>query len=420
MTTWEEARTPRTAAEYRDDILAGVGELLTSQAEGSPDRDVVEGEARALEAESDVRVAIASTASPTTIVEQDDSWVDAKVSWFDLDSNVEVTPPTVPPTFVKGRFRATKAVWLIPLITEGQPITINSTNASGIQLQAETGAIFQCTQQSDVKLELSTGYKGNVEFTARLPGLNGNVAPGQINAVILGPAILFTNGEETQVQTVSAREKETNGEYILRALGRWAVRGAGWVRESFDYLVPTYGNGPNIAVTRWVVNDANPNGPGTVEVIIANASGPATVLEVTTLQTALNGPKVKPVGSGALTVVAAVSHVIAITATLQTDGTILDTVTKASAEAAIGALGQVFPLGIAKLTVGLITNVLMGRNVVGASIRTTLGAFTTIPDVEALRGFPGVEGIDSTSFAADVVVGLGEVLQLSATVSVFS
>lgn len=424
--TWTEARTPRSAADFRDDILAGVGDFLTSQAEGSPDRDVVEGEARALEAEADIRVALAATASTTTLAEAGDSWVDAKMSIFDLDSNIEVTPATDPPTFIKGRFQATKGVWVITLITTNGPLTINSSNASGIQVQTDDGRIFLCSQQSDVQLVSGNLYQNDVEFTARIAGTaGGNGTAGFIKRVVLGPAgldvlPLIEGGDQDQL--VVARDAETNTEYILRGLGRWATLGVGWTREAFDYLVPTYGNSDTTSVTRWTVDDSNPNGPGTVEVAVADAAGPATALTVATLQTALNGLKVKPVGSGALTVVAATADPLTITATLQTDGSVVDTVTLASANAAITALGNAFPLGLATVALDLVIDTLMGRNVVGASIPVpgSANGYQNLPDVAALRGFPGVQFITSLSMVADHTVPLKNVLQLTPALTVLT
>lgn len=409
MPTYQQALTPRTVASLRALFLtelAAAGSTVSGWSTGAPQRAFLEGEANAMAFETQLRVALAQTASIELCKEAGPEWVDAKMTWFDLDNG----------SGGKGRIPASRAVWTVDLeITAALgALTINSANASGIQLQSTTGVVFQCTQTSDVVINVGSGYVGTVEFTAVVAGING-VTPGSITKVIAGPAGLSVDLGGTQTNTSVARDEEDDDSFIARGLGRWARVGAGWVLPAFDYLIPLYGNnGTTLNVTRWVVDDSNPGGPGTIAVWLANSTGPATVDEVNAVDTGLNSTSVKPVGTGAAAVAAAVSHALAITATIVTDGT-NPTVT-ADATDAIATLETQFPMGPATLEPDVVRAILMGAPIAEQTVATAPGQSEQM--ALALPGFSSVLEVSVLSLAAPEVLAMGEVIDITLVLTV--
>jgi len=94
-------------------------------------------------------------------------------------------------------------------------------------------------------------------------------------------------------------------------------------------------------VTRWVVRDDNPFGPGTIGVCLANAAGPATQDEVDAVARIV--VPLKPLGSQECRVFAAAPQSLAVRATLYTDGT--NPNAEADAQAAVAELAATYPIG---------------------------------------------------------------------------
>lgn len=125
------------------------------------------------------------------------------------------------------------------------------------------------------------------EWKAEVAGANGNVDSYTIlglRAPIVGVSVSNprVSGEPNSI-TTAARNSETDGQLATRCEDRWGSVGAGgnaaayrfWVTESFDV------DGLVSSITRIKVLDANPYGPGSIGVVIANASGGATGAELT-------------------------------------------------------------------------------------------------------------------------------------------
>lgn len=400
--TLQQALTPSTVAQERALLLlelTAAGSDVSGWSDGAPQRAFLEGEARALSAETDIRVSLASTASVDLCIAAGPSWVDAMMSWFGL-----------------ARIPASYAVWNVPLQITAALGTLTINSSSVIQLQAQNGAIYNCTQASAVIINGASSLKGVAQFTARTAGTSGNVTPGQITKVIAGPAGLSVDTGTTQVLTSVARNAEGDVDFIARGLGQWARQGAGWTLPAFDYLIPFYGNnGSTLNVTRWYVDASNPNGPGTIQVYLADAAGPATGPEVAAVSAGLNSPEVKPLGTGAATVVAATDHALVITATLLTSGT-NPTVGAQAEDVLVTNLSPAFPIGAATLEPDLVRELLMGAAVVFATVPTGAGE-TSLIEIGA-PGFSSVIAITSLSLAVPEVIALGEVLTISAVITV--
>jgi uncharacterized phage protein gp47/JayE len=121
---------------------------------------------------------------------------------------------------------------------------------------------------------------------------------------------------ETSVQptgtwiTTAGSDDESDAAYLNRCLAQWGLLS---VAVPADYYVAK-AKAAAPTINRVRVKDDNPNGPGTVEVVIANAGGGATAGELSAVDTALQAER--SVGSGAITVVSASSSTVAIEATV--------------------------------------------------------------------------------------------------------
>jgi hypothetical protein len=331
--TWAEARTVKTPAIVRASLfarLADNGSTINGWPGSAPQRAIVEGNAAAMAYETEVRAAIAALASPETAILAGDDWVDAVMRWFDLSNGYGG----------KGRIPATKAVWDVPLLVASAAAPLTIDNTSKIQLMANGGQIYECSQGAAVTMDAANSYKRTVRFTARLVGTAaGNVAPGQIVKVISGPAGLSVDDSGTQVLVTAARDQETSTAFIARGLGRWATLGAGWTRASFDYLIPLYAP----TLTRWKVNTANPFGPGTIGVVLANAAGAATGPEVAAVTAGLGAPETMTLGTGGLFVSSASATTAVVSGTISGDGSNPNLL--ANAKAALDRISSVYPIG---------------------------------------------------------------------------
>lgn len=124
--------------------------------------------------------------------------------------------------------------------------------------------------------------------------------------------------------TTAGSDEETDAAYLVRCLAQWGLLSvaapADYYRAKAIAAAPT--------ISRVRVKDENPNGPGTVEVVIANSGGTATAGELLAVNTALQAHRA--VGSGALTVVSAAATTVTIEGTVY-----VATADRIAAEAAI-------------------------------------------------------------------------------------
>jgi hypothetical protein len=384
VTTWLEARTKKTIPEERDAMLASCvaqGCTVNGWPATAPQRAMVEGNASALAYETSLRADLASTASPTTAKAAGSSWVDAAMSWFDLDNS----------TGGKGRILASKAAWDIPMIVAVAAAPITVDNTSTVQVQAADGTIFEASQVSKVTLNAASSYKGTVRFLARKAGTEGNVAPGQIVKVLAAPAGLTLDLTGTQVLVTSARDAETDDAYVTRGLGRWGTLGAGWTDTSFDYLIPRFAP----TVTGWRVRSDNPLGPGTLQIVMRNAAGGSTSGENASVLAGLGNSSVFPKGSGGLSVVSASTLTITPSAAISSNGTNLSLLN--AAIRALGILSANFPIGGDKD--GLLPLELMRLAMIGAGF-----ADYSVP------GFAGATNVALAFPIGDVVMGASDIV----------
>ncbi len=305
--TYDDACTPSTVAAVEADLLSRIDPTsVAGWAASAPQRQLVSSEAVALQFEQLQRAILARTASPAKL-KQLRSWLvtqgygaaDAATlasAWVDLGlARDRVT-----------RIAAVKAVWTVPLTGSG---TVD--NKSSIVLQADDGTLFVSAQASAVTLP------ADVTFEARTAGISGNVIAGTISTVVSGPAgVAIGNG--TQSLVTSGRDAETDEAAIQRADDRWGTRSYVLTAAGWRYVIQTPEVGGVATLTRVFVDDANPDGPCSVRITVANASGAPTVAELAAAQA--QGAALKIAGMGRVTISAASVTDVAISAVLKTDG----------------------------------------------------------------------------------------------------
>lgn len=398
MTTFAEARTPRTLATTRAARLTALsagGAPVAGWSSNAPQRIAVDHDSQTIVDESIIRAALAGMIDLSALAAMSTDWCDAFATWF-----------------AETRIQAVAAVWDldVEVAPSAAPVTLGGDVP--FIVQAASGQYYEGAQEVQILLSAvssPTPYEGVVRVRARTAGTVGNsldqgsVAP----RVTAGPAGLTITGFAL---VTAGRDAETNAQLIARCIAKWARLGAGWTRVAFDYLIPT--NVPT--VTRWRVHDDNPKGPGTVLVVVANAAGPATTGERDAVEAVLGARNVKPVGSGELFVEVADADALTINITVVGDGSNASLQTDIAA--ALAALGATFPLGPATLDDSLVRGVALG----GAftSIPIDIGGGMTTVIAPHLPGFAGAVSISALDLVAPHDVLLDEVLVLTINVTV--
>jgi hypothetical protein len=329
-------------------------------------------DARAQAKAEALRVQIVNAGFPHLAPLAGDDWVDACLFGF----------------FAEKRIGATTTVWSWPVscAANAGPYTIGAGTRELVAV-ADDGTLFESTNPTAVTIP--SGGSAFVQFTCRTGGLAGNQISGAVTRFIsTKPGLSVTN--VGGVAVAAGRDAELNTEYLARCLGKWAALGAGYTKQAFDYLIPLYAP----TVTRWFVNDANPFGPGTIGLWLANAAGPATVDEVAAVFNGLNGPARKPLGTGLLQAFPAVARVVHVAGTLFPDGT--NSALLASVTSALNVLQARWKIG-ALLPVELLDGVIMG------------GGYPQF----AVPGFSGISDYAPISPLTDTVLLPYEVLSLT-------
>lgn len=428
--TYAQALTALTAQQVRDTVLlpalATAGSTVGGAPTSSPDRGIVEAESFFLADEQALRVGAALSISATTVLQADPpgetGWVDAAATWYQVPSN-QGPGNTAGGT---GRFVATTALWSIPLVCAPTAAPLTLVPGQIVQAQANGGQVFSLAipaGASPIILSAAGSYKASAPFLARAPGAAaGNVAPGQITSLITAPAGLSVDLTGTQVLVTGAIDQETSAALVERALSSWGRLGMGWTEDTFLYLAKIFA--PD--VTRVSVDNANPFGPGSVGVYLAQASGTASGPSSTAgtdcyaVYQGLVATSVKRLGSGPLFVLPASVVSFTITAVLATDGSNPNLVQNASD--ALSALFNAI-MGPFVIQGDLIVAILRGGSFVGAfEIPQDMGVVKKI--VLNLQGFGGVAAIPtfttSPALTPAVVVGTGQIVGLTLNITTVS
>lgn len=226
------------------------------------------------------------------------------------------------------RIEATKARYLWPVTSAAGTITIPAYQAI-----ADGGtSLFENVSE----IKVTAGAPQLVEFRARTAGTDGNVSPGAVAGFQVGAAGLgITSPAGSRI--VAGAPRETSAAMLKRGRARVpnlstagnAVGFDAWVRE----VAPS--------VTKWAVDDTNPNGPGSTDLYAANAAGGATVDELAALDAFFQPRRGK--GTGPLRTLAAPEQTLAFGLVLRSKSSA--TATANAANSALQALQAALPLG---------------------------------------------------------------------------
>ena len=197
--------------------------------------------------------------------------------------------------------------------------TVRLTDAGGGPHTIASGALIVATAdgksfKSTASVTVPLNGSATVAVAAIETGASFNVPVGTITELVTSfPSLSASNpavsGSETWI-TSAGRDEETDAELYSRSLLRWATLSvaspAGYYESVAKAAAPT--------VTKVRVNDDNPHGPGTLELVLATNAGPASPGDVATVLSAVT--TYRSVGAGAITVIAAVARNVDIGGTV--------------------------------------------------------------------------------------------------------
>lgn len=256
---------------------------------------------------------------------------------------------------------------------------------------AATGLYFVNNEAFHVD---ASGY-ADVQFVCESSGSQGNVAPSGTWEIITSlPGYGATNpvvGGTGVSVTVAGADAESSASVVTRCRNKWSTLGRGGNAAAVAYRIAA----ADPTITRWFIDDANPNGPGSLDVYIAPATGTASGGQVTAMQAALEPQKA--VGTGELRVFAAPLVTEGVTATLYTDGS--NGSAQADADAAIAAMVPTQDPGSTSVGLG--------------------GTLYVLGDiVPALMAVAGALNVTVSLPSADVVYGNADAVTFTPTITV--
>lgn len=380
MVTYLEAIAVETATQIQTRLLsalAALGVTITGFSPTSAERGLVALDSRALAYEQAIRAEVVKSVLLVDPNKRDQAWIDRKVEGF----------------FAITRLLETKAVHAFRLTNQsatGGPYTIKPK-----QLRATSVDNVEFVNRTGGTLAAGAGQTLNLEFEAVIAGLAGNIGTGEIFKIQGGalPAVSIANLPGSLIK--AARARETNQEYVLRGLSRWGTLAAGGHPSAVQFRilsgVPT--------ITKMGVRDDNPNGPGSVDVYLATATGPASLDECAAAQ-AVFGP-FEPLGSrGLWRYLPAIAHNVNVIATIELNGDNPNAID--DAEAALVILQAQWPMKAGKkLDESLLRGILTG------------GEY----EEYFLPGFRGVADVDMTSPLDDTILDVAEVLVINTSLT---
>lgn len=243
MLSLDSLRTPVTSTEATEtilDLLRSLGFETTGWVEGTIQLTIVKAlailfsdgtEGTAITA----RQGVNSTASG-------DGLTDFSASHFD-NTRVEAVATV-------GPARLTNTARNPYTIEVGQLVAATS---NGVEFRNTTGGVLA-----------ASGGTLQLTWQARLAGENGNVPLNAINTLLTPLAgVTIANDEGTPWYTTTGANAESDAVLKLRNSTKWATLTVELVRESYINIALTAG------ARKVAVNDQNPRGAGTIDVICA-------------------------------------------------------------------------------------------------------------------------------------------------------
>lgn len=258
-----------------------------------------------------LRVQMVQAGVASTAYLAGDDWVDVTLGGF----------------FFESRIQASKSQLALSLTAPSSPV---SAAPRAWVAQADDGMLFENVDA----IKIAANGTVTAAFECRQAGTIGNAPTGTVDHMaVAAPGVTVTNLSGSLL--VAGRDQETSADYLIRCIGKWGTLGRGGNALAYYYLIPLAAP----TVTRILIRDDNPFGPGSIGICLANAAGPATNGEVTAAFNLLS--PIKPLGSGLLRVFAAAPQIQTVAATLYgSSATLLG-----DAEDALATLAATYPIG---------------------------------------------------------------------------
>jgi uncharacterized phage protein gp47/JayE len=302
----DEALTTQTEQEAREELASDLAARGVDD-KGFPDtstqRRLLDSAAASQARASKLRAQLTMAGSRALVEQIPDA--DGRDAWAEYLSLGFYGLPRDPATRAQHRFVLTNAA------------TGVQREIAPRQLRARAGKV------EFINLEGGTLLIGGtlpLTWEAQTAGVVGNVPPGTVRQLVTAlagvtidnPAI---SGQGSSI-TKAARDAERNASLLARGDARWGATSAGgspgsyieWIDQAFKYA------GVEKTVTKWLVDDENPNGPGSTDVYLANDAGGATADEIA-IVSAYYAIR-RGTGTGPLRVLSATPRVLTYTATL--------------------------------------------------------------------------------------------------------
>lgn len=297
---------PVTAEQAETDILAALDDYgfpATSWHVKSVPRTLVKWFATKWSEATKTVAAIAGGGYLATAAEMTNSDGTEQRDWLDLYAESQYDEVRTAATSTVGKFLLTNTSGSPHTIVAGQ-LWIRDVATQKLLYQNTTGGA----------LGAAVGATLEVSVLSEGPGAAYNLPNGvALELATPLPGVAATNpavGSTGTWITSAGGDIEGNRSYADRSRAKWATLGTGGGAPA--YAAWAIKGAPTI--TRTLVDDANPRGPGTVDIYLANATGPATPAEIAAAK-AYSLPK-KNVTAGAEWL-AAVAKPVTITATVE-------------------------------------------------------------------------------------------------------
>jgi uncharacterized phage protein gp47/JayE len=299
-TTLSQALAIRAAEQARADIfteLAGVGIDATGWDDRSVHRALVELDARARSKGDAIRADLVRAGFLDTAALAGDEWVDRLALGF----------------YNLTRMPSTRAIHTVRFTNNasGGPYPLN---LGQVQALAGLGSGVVSFRNSEVRtLAAGAGKFVDVQFTADLGGLVGNVPIGAINRLATGlPGVTVASTELVK----AGAEAESNANLVARCRARWSAGSAGGSRDAFiQWIAEAFlAQSLTSTLTKYRLDDSNPNGPGSVDLYLASDAGPATLTELGIVDPYIQ--KRKTLGTGFWRSLAAIPFIYSVDVTI--------------------------------------------------------------------------------------------------------
>ena len=342
----------------------------------------IEATAKSVEESFRVNVAMGAFLDLAAQISPYSSVAAGKTTWLDL---------LAAGYYLLERSPATKTVGTVHF-TATASATGGSIQAGAVTVSDSNGNRYQNVNAFTVVPGATTA----VLVKALVAGTAGNVANGTIKKMVTTVAGVTCNNIALFVTSwiaAAATDAETNGSLINRCRARWSATSYGgcagayaqWINEAFTTT------GKAATISRQSADDTNPNGPGSTDIYLANAAGPANVTEVGIVNTYLQ-PR-RGLGRGPLRVLSSPAFNVPLSITVygnQDTATITQTIANVFSNTPLGGTIFIDALTSAILALPGAYNAPIGNGSVnyasGATIKVPIGyvpvkvlTLTTLP-----------------------------------------